>query len=398
MKYLAFFVTVLFVQGIPGPATTPRWALLMLVMPILWYRSPNRLTVAHLLGACFLAWAAFSLSWTFNFYDGLRAMLLFGLLSLVFCAAPLSLRSVYGAMAIGLAVNSAVSVAQVYGWGVLSQAAIPGGLFFNKNFAGELAAMVLVGVIASRLWWAIPGILPTLWLSYCRGAFFALAVLSIWLIYQRSRVVALVIAGVGLELIAYLVLRHDTGLWTPSFNQRIDLWLDAWDGFIFWGRGLGSFYTTFPEHATRLDSLLFRPSSAHADLFNLTYELGPGVLLVLGLLLYAWLARPLRAEHYVLIVFLSEGLVAFPLYMPATSFLAVLVLGSLCRDRPGLHSSLAWSRARVLLGQALRYGWASLIPPASSVDHVAAGLPDAGGSSVFLGVNTAVRGSGVRHS
>ncbi len=55
MPVLAFLTTILFVQGIAGPATTPRWALLMLVVPILWYRHPSRMTVGHLLGACFLA-------------------------------------------------------------------------------------------------------------------------------------------------------------------------------------------------------------------------------------------------------------------------------------------------------------------------------------------------------
>ncbi len=134
---LAFFTTILFVPGIPDPATVPRWALLMLIVPILWYRHPNRMTWGHVLGACFLAWAALSLRWTFNLFDGARALMWFGMLALLFCAAPLSLRRVYGAMAIGLATNSAAVVAQIYGWDGVSQAAPPAGLFFNKNFGGD---------------------------------------------------------------------------------------------------------------------------------------------------------------------------------------------------------------------------------------------------------------------
>ena len=346
MPVLAFLTSILFIPGIPSPATTPRWALLMLVIPLLWYRSPGRITAGHLLGACFLAWAALSLTWTFNLYDGARGALLLGLLALIFCAAPLSLRRVYGAMAIGLTLNSAVVIAQIYGWDVLSQGAVPGGLFFNKNFGGELAAMVFAGAVATRLWWAIPGLLPTLALSECRGAWVALGVAGIILIWQRNKLAATVLTA-AIALAA-------TRVWLtyPSTAQRVDLWLDTWDGFNFWGKGLGSFFTTFPEYASRIDPMRWRPSTAHADLINLTYELGPGVLLLLGLLVYALRTRPIRAEHYVLIVFLTEGLVGFPLYVPATAFLAALVLGSLCRDRPELRPALAWRRARVLFSQA----------------------------------------------
>ncbi len=365
MSVLAFFTTVLFVQGIPGPATVPRWALLFLIVPILWYRHPGRTTWGHVLGASFLAWAALSLTWTFNFYDGVRGALILGLLALVFCAAPLSLRRVYGAMAIGLAVNSAAVVAQVYGWAVLSQGVVPGGLFFNKNFGGELSAMVLAGAIVSRLWWAIPGILPTLILSDCRGAWLALGVACIILIYQSNKALAASLGSISAMVAFAAVVR------TPSIGQRFDLWLDTWDGFKFWGKGIGSFYSTFPEHATRLDALRWRPSTAHSDLINLIYELGPGVLLLLGLLVYALRARPLRAEHYVLLVFLTEGLVGFPLYVPATAFLAALVLGSLCRDRPELGVAFAWSRVRVVLGKACTRRWADPDSPAARRNAVA---------------------------
>ncbi len=373
MPVLAFLTAILFVPGIPDPATTPRWALLMLVVPVLWYRRPNQITAGHLLGACFLAWAALSLVWAFNIYDGLRGALLFGLLALVFCSAPLSLRKVYAAMAVGLTVNSAIVIAQVYGWNGLAQGVAPAGLFFNKNFGGELAAMVLVGVIGSAewrkdewLWWAVPGILPTLVLSQCRGAWLALGVACIMLIYKHDRFTTAMLVGIAAIFgIGYL------GMADSSMNQRFDLWRDTWDGFNFWGRGLGSFYTTFPEHATRLDQMLFRPSTAHSDLINLTYELGPGVLFLLGLLVYAWRARPIRAEHYVLVVFLTEGLVGFPLYLPATAFLAALVLGSLCRDRAELCVPIAWRRDGVSLGATVSGRRADAGSPAARGDAVA---------------------------
>ncbi len=305
-----------------------------------------------------------SLCWTFNLYDGVRNALMFGLLALIFCAAPLTLRQVYAAMAIGLTINSGVAIAQVYGWDFLSQANVPAGLFFNRNFGGEIAAMVLTGVIASRLWWAIPGILPTLVLSHCRGAWLALGVAGIVLIWQYNRLAAASVGAVSAAAGATYWLGGS------SIEQRFAVWRDTWDGVTFWGRGIGAFFTTFPEHSTRLDPLVFRPSTAHADLINLTYELGPGVLLLIGLLVYC-LRAPLRAEHYVLIVFLTEGLVGFPLYLPATAFLAALVLGSLCRDRPELCWQDVRSRARVLLGAARGQRRPDPVPSAARTGAVA---------------------------
>jgi hypothetical protein len=249
-------------------------------------------------------------------------------------------------MAIGLAINSVVVIAQLKGWDYLSQSAVPGGLYFNKNFGAELSSMVLAGAIASRLWWFIPGILPTLILTECRSAYIALGVAFIVLIYQYNRLLSAMI-GAGTVITALVLWMFDT---RNTVNQRLDVWQDAWDGARFWGRGLGSFYSTFPEHATRIDPLRFRPSNAHSDIINLTYELGPGVLLVLGLLVYAFRTRPIRAEHYVLIVFLTEGLVGFPLYIPSTAFLAALCVGSLCRDRPELRCALDALRVRVARG------------------------------------------------
>ncbi len=367
MPALAFFTTILFIPGLPNAATVPRWALLFLIAPILWYKRPNPVTGGHILGACFIGWAVLSLMWTFNLYDGTRSALILGLLALVFCAAPLSLRRVYGAMAIGLAINSGFVIAQSFGWDGVPQMAAPSGLFINKNFGGELSAMVLAGAVASRLWWAVPGILPTLVLSQCRGAWVALGVVGIVLIYKKERLSAWVFGSFMAAVAAYLWQTSN------SAHQREDLWGDVWDGLTFWGKGLGSFYTTFPEHATRIDALLFRPSTAHSDLINLAYELGPGVLLLLGLLVYALRARPVRAEHYVLAVFLLEGLVGFPLYMPATALLAALVLGSLCRDRPELRISFAGGRARILYGAEPRYRYR---PESVS--------PSAGGGSLAL--------------
>lgn len=347
MSALAFLVSIMFIPGLPSAATTPRWALMSLVVPFFWYFTPSRWTVGHLLGAMFLAWCSITLLWTFNGYDGVHQVWKFVLLGMLFCiGAARDLRPVYIGVAFGMTLNSGVVIAQFLGWDNLPQIIVPGGLFFNKNFGAELAAMTLAAAIGSRLWWAIPGVLPTLILCDCRGAYMALGVASILLVYQYNRrAAAFAFLFVGL-VGAYL--------WQQNYTtaQRVELWQDTWAGMTFWGRGIGSYFITFPEHASNVDALALRPFTAHNDLLQIAYETGPGAILAGALVLFALWSRP-RVEHYVLIVFLVEGLVGFPLYMPATAFLAAFVLGRLCGDRDELRNSLARCRDRVFLGEAV---------------------------------------------
>src|SRR6185437_14554439 len=53
-------------------ATSPRWALLAVSLPLLlWISSRNHFTLAHLTGLVFIAWASLTLTWTANRWDGL---------------------------------------------------------------------------------------------------------------------------------------------------------------------------------------------------------------------------------------------------------------------------------------------------------------------------------------
>ena len=69
-----FLLTVLYVPGIAGAATTPRWAVLGIVLPWFLFK-PGRLTIVHVWGALFCLWAALSLTWTPNYWDGLCELL-----------------------------------------------------------------------------------------------------------------------------------------------------------------------------------------------------------------------------------------------------------------------------------------------------------------------------------
>lgn len=334
MPVIFFLLAVLLIPGIPGAAVAPRWALLAVVVPFIWYFiSRPQITLGHVLGFIFLAWCALTLSWTFDTWEGVYQFGQFAVLGMIFCigATQGDLRKVYIAAGLGAAVNSAAVVAQVWGWDGLPQTVRPAGLFFNKNFVAEFCAMALVGCIGlgpfTKWRWLALGAVPALWFCHSRGAEFALGMAAILLIYQYYKPAAIVSMGAVLAAGIYL--------WDANYSatMRVQLWQDAWDGMTFFGRGIGSFFLTYPEHATRIDPLALRPSQLHNDLLQLWFEVGPGMLAIIGLLVFALRARPIRTEHYVLVVFLVMGCVGFPLYTPATAAFAALVLGSLCRGR-----------------------------------------------------------------
>jgi len=329
---VVFLVAILILPGIPELATAPRWCVLAAVVPFIWYFNPGTRTRGHVLGLLFLAWCALSLAWTFNFYDGLLQAGKFGLLGLLFCigAARRDLNAVWVAAALGAGVNSAIMIAQTLGWDGLPQVTLPAGTFYNKNFAAEFCVIAAVGILGVPRWrWLVLMAIPGVILGQSKTVFLALGCALILLIWQKNKVAA------ALSGAATAVLGTIFGGYT--FIQRTQMWEDTLAGMTFWGRGIGSFWATYPEYAKQIDSLALRPTEAHNDLLQLLYELGPGSLVLVALLAFA-LRGPLTREHYVTVVFLVIGLAAFPLYMPATAMFAALAVGHLCRDRVELRS------------------------------------------------------------
>lgn len=352
MPLVIFLASILIVPGFVGLATSPRWTLLAAVVPFIWYFTPGRLTVGHLLGALLLTWCTFTLAWTFSFNLALYEFGKMGLLGLLFCigAGQQDLKSIYIAAALGATVNSVLIVGQyffpdfllfvlhpvkdgviidipVHMRDFIPQATMPAGTFYNKNFAAEFAALALVGILGVPRWrWLALGVLPGVMLCQSRTALLGLGAAMVLLIWQKNKSVAALLGVMLSGTAAYIAA---TGY---TLAQRFQLWHDTIAGMTFWGRGIGSFWSTYPEHATQIDGLALRPSEAHNDLLQAVYELGPGSLVLVALLAFAW-RGPKRTEHYVLLVFLVEGLAGFPLHMPATAMLAALVVGCLCGDR-----------------------------------------------------------------
>lgn len=336
----SFAVMVLFVPGLSAPATTPRWALLAAVVPaVAMFTECRRWTISHFLGILCISYAALSLLWTPNIWDGLRGMSELAILAGLFhigAAAP-SLRPVYVGAALGLSVSSLLAVMQLFGLELVDRIEGPtgmgAGLFMNRNYLGEPAALVLIGLIGHRLWWAVPLVLPAILLPTARGALLGLGVAGgVWL-WGRSRVAAAVIILVifcAASVAAYVGVN-------ASFPDRLTIWAATLDGMTWFGNGIGSFFTTFPSHAPGWDFLISRPVHAHNDWLELVYELGlPAAVLLAASSVLLFSQSCAKPECLILIALITEACLGFPLHFPATLFLGGLVAGQFCRDGPRL--------------------------------------------------------------
>lgn len=345
----SFLFSIAFWAGTSNAAATPRWDLIACAVPLMLFFIRIRITAGHLAYGVLLLAAACSVSWAMVRYDAVNTLGLLCFLGGVFAvaAAQPSLRPVWAGCALGLIVNAGVLVAQRFEWLAWPEVVPPGGLFMNVNLGSEFAALILVAVAAERMWWFLPGPLASLALQHNRGAVVAIAVAAAAYLYRFNRLAAVLL--VSLTVGGGLIYTAAGDL-NASAEQRLRIWSDTIDGLTWTGRGIGSFYSTYPDKATREDTLMARPDHAHNDLLELTYEIGPGVIAFIAFL---WLSLRvnLLTERLVLWAFLVEGLFGFPLTMPATGVVFAAVAGRLCGAGPALRSDL--QRGRVVLRRRL---------------------------------------------
>lgn len=291
-----------------------------------------------------------SLAWTPGFWDGVDLIWRLSVFAGVFAigARLTSLRAVYVGLGAGMALNSALAMLQWYGpWEIvrqiIPQGPMPAGLFLNKNYLAEPAALAFVALVASRMWLLAPLMLPALLLPKTRGAVLAVAMAGIgWVWSKDRRLAALLLCGVAVAAIE-TVYSMKAG---ASIDQRFAIWRNTVEAMTFWGHGAGSYFTQYAAHSPDFNLLVSRPTHAHNDLLELFYELGPGAVLIVVL---AW--QCLRAnrltERLVLIAFITESMFAFPLHNPVTGCLAALCAGHLYAARVPVRFSLAAWRDRI---------------------------------------------------
>lgn len=339
MSVVFFILTVLVAPFLPAGATIPRWAFLSLSCAVLMFRTEFTLTawliagyVAVMAYVAPVGYDAAFLYWHFLLY-----------LIVFLCAYRMDLRKIAIAVALGMTVNSAVEVAQYFGWHIMPTTAQPeSGLFYNGNIASETAAMALVLVVGYRLWWLVPGLLPTLYLG-SRAPVLALGVAGLIAMWKWESKFPALICAIGAVVVALAI--H-----TPGFDtlmQRVGVWQDMLPHFSPLGHGLGSFIVDYPAFQHHSNPLMLRWENAHNDILQVVYELGIGGALLVGALIFRMATGERGPAFYALLVFLVEGCFGFPLYEPATGALAMVCAGRLFVGSPALFELVDSVRLRI---------------------------------------------------
>jgi len=353
----SFSLCIAFVPGWsdPGALRFPMLAVAACVALFI----PVKMCAEHWLGIAFIAWAALSLFWSEGIYEGvdefLRILICAGLF--VVGGAMLSLRPIYIGLGIGIAVNSALAVAQWFGFDGVVQLNPPAGFFANKHGLAEPAVLTMVALVVCGPLWLAAAAFPAVFLPMARGSIIAVGVALLGLIWTRSKIAAVVLLCVGVIAGGWLI-HEETTARQSSILQRFAIWSDTIRGMTPLGAGLGSFYARYPSHEIAFDDFWGRPYHAHNDVLEMAYELGPGVLLYLAILGLALMA-PFGPERLVLLAFMTEGCFEFPLHTAIPSALLAVAAGNACRRRLPLRLGAALrgeriSRRLALAGSAAR--------------------------------------------
>lgn len=400
----AFLAAVAYWPGFTEPGNTARWIVLSISLPLLFLvkqscaagtarstlqvagpglavpaERKNPLSLRERVGVrgvavglilCWLGDAALSLAWTPALPDGLAALWRLVLLALAGAigARVADLTPTFIGFGLGIAVNSAMVLAQLGGLTWFEQAAAPAGLFVNKNMLAEASVLALAALAAGaagRIGFAaratlIVTCMPAAVLTASKAAFMALILTACaWLGYRRRPWLALALALIVLDA---LLLWHSA--WPiQTLTQRLGLWRDTLAGAAWFGHGLGSFDAVWPLLRTDdvLTSFHLRPGHPHADWVLLVSDLGIGAVFAGALAgLVLWPARApefpatldaadvseiqagqriegrkeKRAGQLTFVCFIATGLAAFPLENPASLLMAGLAAGHVLGQLP----------------------------------------------------------------
>jgi hypothetical protein len=329
---IGFALMVAYCPALSGATTTLRWDMAAPIALAMFFAPAGRMTRAHWLGLALIAWLAVSIAWSSapNYGVNTAAQLLACAVAFAFGATLVEARSLVAGAAAGLAISSLIAIAQWLGWhGIEQYGAEPAGLFYNPNRLAEVAAIVLAGVLALRMWWALPGLVPALVLPQARGAWLAVAAVGRVYAWRRARTferfVMLAISAMLALLYAMVAPLVEPSFKLASVAQRLDLWSWTLAHLTPLGHGLGSFGLDSPVYPG--------PSQAqypHNEILWLAYEGGlPAVVLAAGFAYAVWRAAGEHPLRLVLVAFGVVALVAMPVHDPATVLFTALCAGHL---------------------------------------------------------------------
>jgi hypothetical protein len=363
----SFAVCIAFIPFTSGGATVPRWAVMGLAPMLI--SGHSRFKAAHLFGVLLLTYCVGSLFWSANPIDGLGFLAQLGLYVAVFMlGGRFNLRPALIGLSIGLIPCGIATLVQHY-WNqhlFLAYVTPDAGTFINCDIAAEVAALVFIGVLAERMWWAIPILLPMLIYPHSRTAWIAMVGAGLFAIWRRDKFIAycLLIIGVCVVFMLYL-----TGFKTPSLIERFHLYEDTISGFTWFGHGIGSFSSTFPYYDTHLDTMFVHADYAHSDVLQIIFELGAGSVFFFIFAALCLTGTELTAK-LVFIAFLFEMLGDFPLHVPMQPFIGAFVAGRLCQSSIGIHDLVERGRRMLSIWYVIcrsgdrrergPYGWAAV--------------------------------------
>lgn len=343
IRLIAFGAAAAFWPSLVEGATLPRWWVILLGAAIMLPQVTPRTGLAHWLGLAFMAYLALSGLWVPVIDDWANELILFTALGAWFCigSALDDLTPAFEGFALGIGVSSAAAIAQVLGWGDIPQSAVPGGLFYNRMFLGEAAALAVIGAVAFDCRWFALAALPAMLLSESRAALVAFGVAGALMAWRTHRLIATLVLLVGVLAAVFLTVVDARK--PGSIADREGNWTQAAAGFTWLGHGAGSFWSVHPLYQPPTNdpfnpAYMTRSPHAHNDAVELIFEDGIGAALLAAVVVIA-LTAPLEPASYVLVAFLVLGLFGDPLFMPATAFLGALCAGRLCRRRPSLFDA-----------------------------------------------------------
>lgn len=327
----SFILAVLYWNGISGAATSPRWAFLAVVTPLFlfFYKESFRFTLLHLIGLFFIVWCFVSLSWSFNKYDTIGALIKLLILAQVFILGSKleTLKYVFIGLAFGLFVSNFVS--------------FEAGLFVNRDVLSETALFILIGLLTYKLWWYSLLTLPSFIADYGhinRGIFLAGIVLfGIW-IWNKSRLASLSVLFL-LFVGCFLVYYFDYRL--VSITERLEIWNNAFKGFSLLGHGYGTFQSAYPLYS---DGNLIRPRFAHNEFVGMLFETG-----IIGLSLAVWFCINAFSgkEKYITLAFVLLASIYYSFNVPVSAFIFCITAGYISRSWDCIFSKDARSRKMV---------------------------------------------------
>lgn len=321
MFWLGAAVSLCYVPGVTGAYIATQWPLLSVAMPFALWRS-GPLTWLHGLGLLFIAYAVLRAPFSPLPDASVFGVWLIIIMGLVvwFGTTVSDLRGLYAGLAVGGAASSAVAIAQYFGFnGIPVTSGNYAGLYVNSVQQGTALVLVAVALVSERMWfWVLP-LLPGIYLANSRGAFLALAVGLLACAVRRAWVFGVLAVAAAFFLFLKPLSESD--------QLRVYIWQVAWDNLTWLGAGPGMFYTLLMSRGAET----FYPEHAHNDALQLVFEYG--VAAALPFAIFAAALRCTDAKAWpVVVAFVVAGCYSMPLYMPLTSFVALVGLGSILRS------------------------------------------------------------------